>query len=149
MRRLFIGTILVSLLGAAVVGAVLAWTGSTPSSQQNATAGAVSVEVYWNSGDISGAVVVPDNAWTKVASGGITNTGDIAVHVTGGTVTYNPGVGPDCLVTGQLDDIVGTSVAKAASVGNLYGVYLKMATTAPDGCQSSPLVYDVVIDVES
>lgn len=143
MRKLFIGTMLTSLLGAAVIGGALAWTGSTPAASVTASSGAVAVVI--SGYNPTGNLVVPTATDIKVADAGITNNGDITVHVTGGSVTVtNLGV---CGITGSVGNINGGNVAPATSFAPLYDVFLNMPTGAPNGCQGQTINYDLTINV--
>ena len=144
MRKLFLALMLSSALGAIMIGGALAWTGSASGSGSQ-PAGVLSAEVV----DLNATsnVVIPNNAYIKVANGGIHNTGDIALSVTGGSVTYTGN--PICLVDGGINDVVGTSVNPGATIDNLYGVYLRMGTAADNACQNYVLPYTVSISISS
>jgi len=153
MRKLFIGTILVSLLGALAIGAVLAWTGSTTGSS-SAQAGSVSVAFYGY--DQLSNKVVPNNQWIEVANGGLTNNGDIAVHVRAdpnagsvSTISYANSCGGAPYTDGAVNQESGSSVNPGNSADDLYRVYLRAATGLPDACQGQTISYDVTINVES
>lgn len=155
MRKLFMGTILISLLGALVIGAVLAWTGSTPALPRSATAGNVVVAVNWDSGG-TGNKVVPTNAWIEVAKAGITNTGDIDVHVQAnpnagsvGSIGYSPSCGGSDNTTGQVIRTSNANVPTGTSVADLVSVQLKADTGLEDACQGATVNYDLTINVES
>ena len=149
MRKLFIGTILVSLLGAAVIGAALAWTGSVTGGG-DATAGTVGVAFYnWNA--IS-SVVVPNAADIKVAETGFSNTGNITVQATGGSVpSINVPAATVCngYLSGSVQVAHGDWVSPGSSIGYAYDVFLKMNADAPDDCQGKTISYDVTINVKS
>ena len=149
MRKLFIGTIVVSLLGALVIGAALAWTGSTTGSG-SATAGGVGVT--FNNWVPTGNPVVPNDNWIQVADTGFTNTGDITVHATGGSVSGIdvPGGGAcnDNLL-GAVNVSDGSNVLPGNSIGDAYDVFLKMDTLAEDDCQGDTINYSVTIDVST
>ena len=149
MRKLFIGTILVSLLGALAIGAVLAWTGSTTNGTgQSAATGEVSAQV-WNVAG-TGALVVPTGAPILVATGGLYNDGDIAMGATGGSVSNavvtNVGT---CGLSGSVTVTNGGLLAVGATVAPLYDVYLTMGTGAGNGCQNGAISYDLTIDISS
>jgi len=154
MRKLFIGTLMVSLLGALVIGAVLAWTGSTTDSS-SAQAGSVSVAFYGY--DQTANKVVPNDQWIEVANGGLTNNGDIPVHVRAdpnagsvGSISYSPACGGSANTLGAVNQASGSTVNVGASVDDpLYRVYLKADTGLPDACQGATISYDVTINVES
>jgi hypothetical protein len=145
MRKLFLGTALTSLMAAVLIGGALAWTGST-SGSSTATAGEVAVAFY-DYVQINNPVVPTGNP-IKVARGGLTNTGDIQVYVTGGSVT-GTGNSPGCGVTGSVVVTDNNWLAVGESRSNLYDVYLTMATNAHDGCQNAALGYDITINVSS
>jgi hypothetical protein len=149
VRRLFIGTMLTSLLGALVIGGVLAWTGSTAATPESATSGVAAAAVY-NYVNTPGALVLPTGLDIKVGDAGITNTGNIAVHVTGGTVTnvtYNVGNSGACGVTGSVAVTNPNPIAPGASFAPLYDVFLNMPTTAGDICQNNTIGFDLTINV--
>ena len=155
MRKLFIGTLMVSLLGALVIGAVLAWTGTTPASSRTATAGNVVVSVYWSTGD-TGNKVVPTNQWIEVAKAGISNTGDIDVHVRAdpnagsiGAISYSPSCGGADNTSGRVVLLNGGNVPTNSSAGDLVSVQLAADTGLEDACQGATINYDVTINVES
>lgn len=147
MRKFFIGTMMVCLLGAMTIGAVLAWNGSA-TSQRTATTGSASAQI-WNVID-SGNLVVPTGNPIKVADGGIWNDGDIAVFVTSGSVSNAivTGIGA-CGLTGSVTVTDGASVAVNATASPLYDVYLTMATGAGDACQAGAITYNLTINVSS
>ena len=145
MRKFFLGLMLSSALGAVVIGGALAWTGSADGSS-SAQAGKIAVSIY-NYNTSVGSKVVPTGNAIKVATGGISNTGDIAVHVTGGTVTYTGN--PICHVSGSVGDVNNVTVNTNTSVPGLYNVYLTMGPGADDACQNYTLPYNVSINVAS
>lgn len=144
MRKLFAGTIALFLLAAVGIGGAFAWTGSTSGSGQ-ADAGQVSVQLY--AYNATGNKVVPTGNAIHVARAGITNMGDIGVHVTGGSVSYTGN--PICQVSGSVSVINGGTVGVGGSAGDLFDVYLTMGTGADDSCQNNSLPYDVTITVAS
>lgn len=145
MRKLFAGTMLTFLLGALAIGGALAWTGSTIGSS---TAQAGQVAITFGAYNQTGAKVVPNNTWTTVANGNITNTGDIAVQVNGGSVTnINAGACSDDMA-GQVVPTDGSFVAPSATGGG-YAVQLYMSSGAEDSCQNATIYYDVTISVNS
>jgi hypothetical protein len=148
MRKLFIGTILVSLLGAAVIGAALAWTSQAVSTGQTATAGEASAEVWNVIG--TGALVVPTGNWIKVADGGLYNDGDIPVSAVSGSVNnaYVTGVGT-CGLVGLVEITNGGKVSVGATASPLYNVFLAMPTNASDLCQNGAITYDLTVNVSS
>jgi hypothetical protein len=148
MRKLFIGTILVSLLGAAVIGAALAWTGKAVSTGQTATTGEASAQV-WNVVGTN-ALVVPTGGWIKVADGGLYNIGDIPVGAVSGSVdnAVVTDVGT-CGLSGYVEVIDGYKVPVGSTASPLYNVYLAMPTDAPDVCQNGAITYDLTINVSS
>jgi hypothetical protein len=91
MRKLFLALMLSSALGALAIGGALAWTGSS-ASNGSATGGQIAFSVYALTG--TGSPVLDNGSWINVANGGIANTGNVTVHVTGGTTL------PTCI--GQL-----------------------------------------------
>ena len=147
MRKLLIGTMLVSLLAALAIGAVLAWNGSD-TSLENAASGSASAEI-WNVQD-TGNLVVPTGDPIKVANGGIYNNGDIPVGVTTGSVNNAQvtGVGT-CGLSGSVNVTNTNNVAVGATSAPLYDVYLTMATWASNACQNGAITYDLTINVES
>lgn len=154
MRRLFIGTMLTSLLGAAVIGGVLAWTGSVSGSSQ-ATAGTVSIA--FNNYTPTGNAVSPNAADTLVANTGFTNNGTIAVSPDAGSpgsanVTGTSAGSCDAsnFNTPRTNTVGGDSgsVAPAASSGNdAFRMYVNMKSGAVDACQGVTISYDVTINV--
>lgn len=153
MRKLFIGTMMVCLLGALAIGAVLAWNGSTPASPQTATAGEVDVSVYWVSGG-TGNEVVPTNQWIEVAKAGINNTGDVDVRVRAsagsvGSISYSSACGGANNTSGQVVRIDPTYVPAGAWAGDLVKVELKADANLEDECQGDTINYDLIINVET
>ena len=148
MRKLFIGTILVSLLGAAVIGAALAWTGQATSTAQPARTGIVSAQV-WNVVGTN-APVVPTGQWIKVADGGLSNNGDIALHAVSGSVSnvWVTNVGA-CGLSGLVQITDGGFVAVGAMASPLYDVSLAMPTNAGNACQNGAITYDLTINVDT
>jgi hypothetical protein len=147
MRKLFIGTIVVSLLGALVIGAALAWTGSVNGSS-SATAGTVGVAFYnWAP---TGNLVIPNDSYIKVADSGFTNTGNITVHATGGLVGTIWGAGAcDDDISGAVNVSDGSAIAPGGSIDDAYDIFLKMSSGAEDSCQGATINYKVTIDVET
>ena len=148
MRKLFIGTILVSLLGAAVIGAALAWTSQAVSTGQTAATGVASAQV-WNVVG-TGAKVIPTGNSILVANGGLYNNGDIAVGAVTGSVSNAvvTGVGT-CGLSGSVVITNGGMVSVGATASPLYDVYLAMATNAGNACQNGAITYDLTINVSS
>jgi len=145
MRKLFIGTILVSLLGALVIGSVLAWSGSK-SGSASATAGSVGVD--FNNWVNTGSLVVPNDTWIKVADSGFTNTGNITVHATGGLVSNIWGAGAcNDDIAGAVNVSDGSNVAPGNSIADAYDIFLMMGSGAENSCQGATINYDVTIDV--
>jgi len=145
MRKLFIGTILVSLLGAAVVGAALAWDGSA-SSTQTATAGEIHAYAYDFVG--TGALVVPTNSWIEVGSIGLGNDGDITLHATSGSVG-NISYAGECQLSGKVDVANGGDVLVGQAFGGLYDISLAMGTGAINNCQNATISYDLTLNFSS
>lgn len=147
MRKLFIGTMLTSLLGAFIIGGVLAWSNSA-TGPSSALAGNASAS-FFNYAP-TGNKVVPNDSYIKVAQSGFTNTGDIAVHATGGSVANIdiPG-GTACNndMDGAVNAIDGTSVAPLSNFGYAFDVYLRMNSAAENDCQGKTINYDVTINV--
>jgi hypothetical protein len=156
MRKLFIGTMVVCLLGALAIGAVLAWTGSTTSSR-SATAGTVSIDFHNYTPTAN--PVIPNATDIEVARTGFTNTGDIAVMPR----ASNPG---SANVTGTSAggcDTTNFNTPRNNAVGGSSGyvnpgndsgddafrVYLNMKSGAADACQGATISYDVTINVET
>jgi hypothetical protein len=144
MRKLFIGTILVSLLGAAVIGAALAWTGSA-SDTENASAGQIHAYPYGFAG--TGNKVVPTGQWIEVGTIGLHNDGDIALHATGGSLT--PRDLASCHLTGAVNVENNGTVGVGEEYGGLYSLWLQMATDAANGCQNQTITYDLVLNFSS
>ena len=157
MRKLFIGTILVSVLGALVIGAVLAWLGSETSSR---TANAGSVTIAFNNYTPSGNLVIPNDTDIEVARTGFKNTGDIKVKPNAGipgsaTVTATS-AGSNCFPTNFLtprNNAVGNHtgyvIPDATSGGDAFRVYVRMKSGAAEGCQGVTISYDVTINVKT
>lgn len=149
MRKLFASSMLVFALGAIAIGGALAWTGST-SGSSSAVAGTVAVSIdHYNN---LGTKLIPDGQYKTVAKGGIKNGGDIAVQVTGGSVsnfTTPSGCGTNHLV-GRVVPIDGRFVAaNGGSRGNLYNVDILMGLGAEDACKGGTIGYTVTINVKS
>ena len=144
---------LVSLLAALVVGAVLAWTGSTSGSS---TASAGSVSIAFDSYTATGNKVVPTGVDIQVAYTGFTNTGDISVAPD----ASNPG---SATVTGTNSASCGSGEFNAGAVtvgpnngyvppgntsgGDAFRVWLNMNTAANQACQGETIYYNVTINV--
>lgn len=147
MRKLFIGTIVVSLLGALVIGAALAWTGSAKG-PASATAGTVGVEFYnWQP---TGNPVIPNDSYIKIADSGFHNTGDIAVHATGGLVDNIWVAGASACnddISGAVNVSDGSAVAPGGYIADAYDIFLYMGAGAEDSCQGATINYDVTINV--
>jgi hypothetical protein len=151
MKKLFLLAATVTMLAALVIGGVMAWTGAAAGGANGQT-GKVAFSIY----DLqpTSALVVPDNQWKIVGNGGITNSGDIPVHVTGGSATVNSIVSRTAAVC--LDNMLGAvtvtnsgPVGIGESYGGLYSVSVKMDGDAEDVCQSQTFSYVVDITVAS
>lgn len=144
MRKFFFGLMFSSALAATVIGGVLAWNGSV-SGSNSAVAGKVAVD--WYKYEPTTNMVIPNYKFINVANGGLTNTGDIAVHVTGGSVQYTGWNG--CSVDGQVRVTNGNPIGPGQQWAPLYAVDLRMNTDASDNCQNATLPYNVTINVAS
>jgi hypothetical protein len=154
VRKLFIGTMLTSLLGAAVIGGVLAWTGSAGGST-TATAGTVSIA--FNNYLPTGTAVSPTGLDTWVATTGFTNNGTIAVQPDGG----NPGAANVTSTSNALCDTSNFATPRPNTVGgdsgpvnpannsgnDAFRIYVRMASGAVNACQGVTINYDVTINV--
>ena len=157
MRKFFIGTMVVCLLGALTIGAVLAWTGST-SGSNSATAGSVSIA--FDSYTPTANLVIPSGTDILVANTGFANNGDIKVKPRAG----NPG---SASVTGTSKPVacdatnfntprsntVGVNTGyvdpASSSGGDAFRVYVNMKPAAVDACQGVTIDYAVTINVET
>jgi hypothetical protein len=145
---------LTSVLGALVVGGVLAWTGSV-SGSSTATAGAVSIA--FNNYIPTGNAVNPSDLDTQVASTGFTNNGSYAVAPDAGNpgsanVTGTSAVGCDTtnFWTPRANTVGGDSglVSPANNSGNdAFRIYVNMKSGALNACQGVTISYDVTINV--
>jgi len=143
---------LTSLIGTLVIGAALAWTGTTSSSPQSATAGSVSASVY--NYVPTANVVIPTALPIKVGDAGITNSGAIAVNVTGGSVSgivtgdgaCNAYIGISG-ITGSVTVTNAGFVGPSTSFSPLYDVFLTMGTGAPNGCQGQTISFNLTVNV--
>jgi hypothetical protein len=142
MKKLFIGTILVSLLGAAVIGTALAWTGSA-SDSESATAGQIHAYAYGFVG--TGAKVVPTDSWIQVGSIGLHNDGDITLHATTGSSVGM--ISPNwCNLSGAVNVVNGGDVKVGEEYGGLYDIFLMMGSGANNACQNQPISYDLTLN---
>jgi hypothetical protein len=152
MRKLFIGTILVSLLGALVIGTVLAWTGSTPAKKYYTATGTVCATI---SGEhYTGNQVYPTGSPVGVLRGGFANCttspginlslydanpGDVAINSPGG-----------CSLSGDVAMLSDEWVAPGyTTTADRWEAQITMGTGAGDGCQGQTIDYDVTINVET
>jgi hypothetical protein len=145
MRKLFIGTILVSLLGAAVIGAALAWDGSATSTQ-SATTGGIHAYAYDFVG--TSALVVPTDSWIQVGSIGLGNDGNITLHATSGSVG-NITYAAACALSGKVDVANGGDVLVGNQYGGLYNISLAMGLGADNSCQNQTISYDLTLNFSS
>ena len=152
MRKLFIGTTLTSLLGALVVGGVLAWTGSTTNAGYSTLSGTVCATI--SSDAYTGNQVFDGAGATDVLQGGFTNcTSSPGVNLSlydanpGDVTITSPG---GCALSGDVvmlaDQLVGPG---GASAPNRWSAQITMGPGAPNSCQTTPIVYDVTINVET
>ena len=156
MRKLFIGTMVVSLLTALVVGAVLAWTGSLTGSS-TATAGEVSIA--FDSYTPTGNLVVPNDLDILVANTGFTNTGDVSVKPRAsapGSANVKSTSNGACTAAEfntPRDNTVGVHggyvLPGNTSGGDAFRIYVNMKSAAADACQGVTINYDVTINVET
>ncbi len=155
MRKLFIGTMVVCLLGALTIGAVLAWNGSA-TSPRSATAGSVSIA--FNSYAPTANPVIPNDTDILVATTGFTNNGDIAVKPNavspGSASVTGTSAGSNCTAGNFLTprpNTVGTNggyVGPAGtSGGDAFHVHVQMKSGAVDACQGVTIDYSVTINV--
>lgn len=153
MRKFFIGTMLVSLLGALVVGAVLAWTGSTSGSS---TASAGSVSIAFDSYTSTGNKVVPNDTNIMVAYTGFTNNGAISVKpdasnpgsaTVTGTNSASCGSGEFNAGTVTVGANNGYVAPSATSGGDAFDVWLNMKGAANQACQGETIYYNVTVNV--
>jgi hypothetical protein len=156
VRKLFIGTMAVCLLGALTIGAVLAWTGSTTGSG-SATAGSVSIDFHNYAA--SANLVIPNDTDIEVARTGFTNNGDIKVKPDAGnpgsasvTSTSKPVACDTSNFASPRPNTVGTSTAYvnpgSDSGDDAFRVYVQMKSGAVDACQGVTINYAVTINVE-
>jgi hypothetical protein len=152
MRKLFIGTIVVSFLGALVIGAALAWTGSTPAVEYNTLTGSVCAAI---SGDhYTGNQVYPTGNPTGVLRGGFTNcTSSPGINLSlydanpGDVAIYSPG---GCSLSGDVAMLSDELVAPGNSTtADRWEAQITMGSGAPNACQNQTIDYTVTINVET
>ncbi len=156
MRKLFMGTLITSLLGALVVGAALAWTGSAVENY-NTSAGTLSVALY--SVDATGNAVYPTASAIYVLQGGIQNNTPanpgIAVSVQTGGAAGSVAVvsttdGCQGYLSGDVDLLNSSFVGPGGgNADNLWAAWLSMAENAPDICQGDTININVTVNVET
>jgi hypothetical protein len=156
VRKLFIGTMLVCLLGALAIGAVLAWTGSA-STSNSATAGSVSIAFHNYA--TTANLVIPNDTDILVATTGFTNNGDIKVKPRASdpgsasvTSTSKPVACDTTNFSFPRPNTVGANngyVNPGSDSGNdAFRVYVQMSSGAVDACQGVGINYNVTINVE-
>jgi hypothetical protein len=152
MRKLFIGTMVVCLLGALTIGAVLAWTGSTPAKKYNTQTGSVCAAIYGES--YTGNQVYPTGSAIGVLRGGFSNCtsspgislslydanpGDVAINSPGG-----------CSLSGDVAMLSDETVSPGnTTTADRWEAQITMGAGAPNACQGQTIDYDVTINVET
>lgn len=156
MRKIFLGTMLASLLSAVAIGGALAWTGSTTSSY-NASAGAISVAIA--NAAYTGNQVYPTGSTIPLVTGQIQNNTTanpgVNVAITGGSLTNFSSNGAACNTwlalsgawTGSVAVTDGSAVAPGGAVGGGWSAGVSVYPTMDNDCQNRPFTYDVTINV--
>lgn len=156
MRKIFIGTMLASLLSAIVIGGALAWTGSTTASYSTSS-GAISVAIA--GAGSTGNQIYPTGSNIPLVTGAIQNNTaanpGVNVAITGGTLTNflsNGGVCNAWLAlpgawTGSVTVTDGSGVAPGGAVGGGWSAGVSVYPTMDNDCQNRPFTYDVTINV--
>lgn len=156
MRKIFIGTMLASLLSAIVIGGALAWTGSTTGSYSS-SAGQISVAI---ANDLyTGNQIYPTGSTIPLVTGQIKNNTaanpGVNVAITGGTLTNflsdglvcNTWLGLGGAWTGSVGVTDGSAVAPGGAVGGGWTAGVSVHPTMDNDCQNRPFTYDVTINV--
>jgi hypothetical protein len=174
MRKIFAGATIFSLIGAALLGGVFAWTVSDHEDGQNDVGeGGIEI-VYWT--EYEDALLGPQGSDVKVAAGELNNVGDFAVnnlrgtvhatdvcHVSEGTQGEFLGCVQDELKCTTDDfggdlwwepgDGTGSDISLAAGDeddGDVkFQVFVTMAADAPDTCQGATVSWEVWIEADT
>ena len=88
MRKIFGGTMMLSIVGAIVLGGVFAWSGSKTSTEQSFHLGSVNWALHYESE--TGAVGPNDGATVNILGNGwFDNNGDFPLKINGGSVVID------------------------------------------------------------
>ena len=152
LRKIFGTAMVVSLVGAAMLGVVYAWSASDHTGAQ----GTVGVASFTVSYIPNANVIGPNGANVIVGHGDITVGPAFALQNTGGSVTIDSlssvGPGGSTCTTGNFSGLVvnvdGSFVAPNATGGG-FDVSIETTGGAPADCQADILDYTVTVNAST
>lgn len=150
-RKLFGGVMAVSLMAAALFGAVYAWE-AIRSRADTSTVGVNNFNIVYSP---TGLQLGPNGHDVIVANGSIQNSGTFDLEIDGGTVTINsvtqlPGAGT-CAAGDFAGSVIVTNSGPVApgATGGGFNVEIETLSGAPADCQEDQVGYTVIIMVSN
>lgn len=166
MRKIFGGTMLLSITGAIILGGAFAWNGSKTSGEQTFHLGAVDWALHYES---ENGVVGPNDGTTvqPIGDGYIDNLGDFPLKITSGAIRiddsngaplmcasaayYNGSVDPlggpnDMLAPHTYGNPIGGPDDAGITAGQ-FATTMMVMSSLPDSCMGQTISYTVRIDV--
>lgn len=148
LRKLFGSTMVVSMIGSAIIGGAAAWTNSTAASSQTAHVGTVSVALA--NAASTNLKLYPTGQWISVLQGQVQNNTPpdpgVNVGIIGGSAS---GYDTNCVSNAQVAVTDAGSIGPNGAVGGGWTVQMAMPTNAPKACEGAALSYSLVIDVQT
>ncbi len=157
MRKLFIATFSMSLLGVLLVGAALAWTARVTAPSVNAFIGKLAVALPNESFASTGKKLYPGVGRIPVTTGKIVNNTPsdpgVAVKVTDASISFpNAPLFPaqECagFIGGDVDVDTNTPVGPGGGALG-FTVFLSLASNAPNSCQGKTVTYSLTFNLKT
>ncbi len=166
MRKIFGGTMLLSIAGAIILGGAFAWTNSQTTGENNIKIGSVTWDLNYEQ---EPAVYLGPNDGTSriIGDGWITNhsNSNFALRIVGGTVNIDHVIPTVCGVSSYFgskvysQDGTGLQVVDPGHTGHRdeepgltagrYNVEMSLNSGTPDSCAGAQVAYTVRVDVNT
>ncbi len=166
MRKIFGGTMLLSITGAIILGGAFAWTNSKTSGEETINIGSVSWQLNYEQepdvylGPNDGTLRIIGDGWIKN-----NDSSDFALRITGGTVNIDHVIPTVCGVSSYFgskvasQDGTGLQVVDPGHSGKKdeepgltagrYNVEMALNSNTPDSCAGAEVAYTVRVDVNT
>lgn len=166
MRKIFGGTMLLSITGAIILGGAFAWTNSKTTGEETIHVGSVAWELNYE--QEPGVYLGPNDGTLRlVGDGWIKNKADsdFALRITGGSVNIDHVLPSVCGVSSYFgskvysQDGTGLQVVDPGHSGKKdeepgltagrYNVEMSLNSNTPDSCAGAEVAYTVRVDVNT